>query len=426
MEYGIIKNYDIIQDDCKVEDLLDFSESIDQFTKKLNSIERSSIVGLIGKFGSGKSTMLYQIKNSSDEEKQKWIDFDAWKYPERKDLWEGFVLDFADQVGEKKKVKGKIDGKDTKSRLIGASTDLLTIIIDKLPNLGFMEKFLEIFRASPAKRVFEIQEILKQLVNSQKKEISIIIEDIDRSGDAGIYFLETLKQFIREGKFENRIIAIVPIGDENFSINYELYLKCLDYIEYFNPKFTGLSKFVRSIFKEDLLKSKYSYPDISIHSTEFDCTGQVSTFFDELFKLKKGMTIRTLKNIIRESDLNYISQVLDGHRPDWRVTLCFQASKYLNITESPAVSWFDKFRHEKQIYRDTIFASFLASIVHALPNIYDPHSSIQKIFKPKYEVKCIERNGPNGYDEYPSQSWIIRHFENEEQGYGVCDFYLEY
>ncbi|PKK84456.1 MAG: hypothetical protein CVT49_03785 [candidate division Zixibacteria bacterium HGW-Zixibacteria-1] len=377
MEYGIIKNYDLIQEDCKVEDLLDFSESIGQFSKKLNSIERSAIVGLVGKFGCGKSTMLYQIKKSSDNDKQKWIDFDAWKYPDRRDLWEGFVLDFADQVGNRKKVTGKIDGKDTKSRLIGASTDILSIIIDKLPNLSFMEKFLEIFKASPAKRVFEIQDILKQLINAQGKEIYIVIEDIDRSGDAGIYFLETLKQFIRDTEIGNKIIAIAPIGDENFAKNNDLYLKCLDYIEYFNPKFTGLSKFVRSIFKEDLLKSKYSYPDISIHSTEFDCTGQVSTFFDELFKLKKGMTIRTLKNIIRESDLNYISQVLDGHRPDWRVTLCFQASKYLNITESPAVSWFDKFRHEKQIYRDTIFASFLASIVHALPNIYDPHNSTQ-------------------------------------------------
>jgi ABC-type phosphate/phosphonate transport system ATPase subunit len=48
--------------------LLDFSKTIKIFSKKLDSIKESSIVGLIGKYGSGKSTMLHQIKNKRQKQ----------------------------------------------------------------------------------------------------------------------------------------------------------------------------------------------------------------------------------------------------------------------------------------------------------------------------------------------------------------------
>ena len=74
------------------------------------------------------------------------------------------------------------------------------------------------FAASPAKRVFEFQEILTAIIKSQKKNIFIVIEDIDRSGDSGIFFLETLKHFLRnlEITVKHRVIAIVPIGDKSY------------------------------------------------------------------------------------------------------------------------------------------------------------------------------------------------------------------
>ncbi len=41
-----------------------------------------------------------------------------------------------------------------------------------------------------------MQDLLRDLIKKQNKDIYIIVEDIDRSGDAGVYFLETLQQFI--------------------------------------------------------------------------------------------------------------------------------------------------------------------------------------------------------------------------------------
>jgi ATPase subunit of ABC transporter with duplicated ATPase domains len=63
-----IKNYDLIREEDHTKDLLDFSKTIKIFSKKLDSIKESSIVGLIGKYGSGKSTMLHQIKNKRQKQ----------------------------------------------------------------------------------------------------------------------------------------------------------------------------------------------------------------------------------------------------------------------------------------------------------------------------------------------------------------------
>ena len=150
MGKGFIKNYDLIQEVCQVEDLLDFSETVSSFSKKLDSIERSSIIGLVGPFGSGKSTMLYQLQ-CERKDSDIWINFDAWKYPDRKDLWEGFVLDFAEQIGSKKKILGKVEGKDVKSKAIDVVSNLGKGLSMWLPNVAGV---LEVFKTLPAKRVF--------------------------------------------------------------------------------------------------------------------------------------------------------------------------------------------------------------------------------------------------------------------------------
>ena len=98
-ERGFISDENLIAENHEVSDLFGFEDYVNNFSDFLGSIKKPSMVGLVGKFGSGKSTMLYQLKNSNEEDL--WIEFNAWKYPDRKDLWEGFVMDFADQIGNK-------------------------------------------------------------------------------------------------------------------------------------------------------------------------------------------------------------------------------------------------------------------------------------------------------------------------------------
>ena len=111
---GFIENHELLKEDSRVKDCFDLTEIIKSFTSTLDRIDKSSIIGLVGKFGSGKSTMLHQIYKAKKTECI-WVHFDAWKYPDRKDLWEGFVIDFASQVGEGEETLNKIDGKNKKN-----------------------------------------------------------------------------------------------------------------------------------------------------------------------------------------------------------------------------------------------------------------------------------------------------------------------
>ena len=208
MSQGFTKNNRILDEDYRVNDLLDFSIVIKDFQDTLDKIQNNAMIGLVGKFGSGKSTMLYQLyKDKKDSEKEKWIVFDAWKYPERKDLWEGFVLDIARNLDEKlfKEARKKIEG-NSKSDIQSLIKVLFRGANIFLPGASIGENFASLFGSSPARRVFEFQDILKELINNANKDVYVIVEDIDRSGDRGIFFLETLKHFIKENTFNKKEI----------------------------------------------------------------------------------------------------------------------------------------------------------------------------------------------------------------------------
>ena len=88
-----------------------FKVSVRQIFQKLDSISEDQLLRLLGPFGSGKSTMLHQIMTARYE-KELWVEFDVWKYPDRRDLWEGFVLDLIKVISPKdlEKIKKEIKG----------------------------------------------------------------------------------------------------------------------------------------------------------------------------------------------------------------------------------------------------------------------------------------------------------------------------
>src|SRR3989339_175224 len=293
---SFIKNEKILEEDYKTNDLLNFSEIVNSFRKKLEQISENSIVGLIGKFGTGKSTMLYQLYKEQKRETdiERWINFDAWKYPERKELWEGFVLEIARDLDKKlfDTTRKKIDGEQSNN-----IRNLIKVIFQGanffMPGASIGENFANLFKTSPVRRIFEFQEILNQIIVETRKNIYIIIEDIDRSGDRGIFFLETLKNFIKENQSDKKIIIIVPIGETqrkeegNFKDSYD---KVLDYDFYFNPENIDFTNFIKEIFNDAFISNNDLY------------------YFNYLFKLLvgvKNLTLRELKAILRLSNVIY-------------------------------------------------------------------------------------------------------------------------
>lgn len=422
MANGFIKNYDLIQEDCRVDDLLDFSESIDDFTQLMETVQTPAIIGLIGKFGCGKSTMLYQIQKQKQDSVH-WINFDAWKYPERRDLWEGFVLDFADQVGDKNKALKRIDGKE---KSIGKT--IAKAIGGTVSGLGGIAAIAELFESSPATRVFQIQEILLKIINGLDKPMHIVVEDIDRSHDRGIYFIETLKQFLRDNNLKQDVIVVVPISDESYDSNKSSYLKCLDYIEFFNPKISGLDKFVEAIISESCLADEFRKAGDIIELYGKTKKEQIASFCVEILK-QPDVTIRHLKTILRSADVAYMAQSADGHSPDWRVTICFEAATYLRVHPDQKQTYIELFRQKRYIGANTLFAAFLYVIQNDSPYLILPedHAQAGSLAKPAADFKCIKRTGNNGQTEYPSKPWQYGGSHSQDPiRYGVCDFYLDY
>lgn len=429
---GFIKNYDLLKEDCKVDDLLDISETVEKFKARIDAIDKPAIMGLIGKFGSGKSTMLYQVQKDITDDVC-WIDFEAWKYPERRDLWEGFVIEFARQIGQLKKTVEKIDGKSS----VNSSVDLVSTIAENISGVPGLKAvggvFKNLFGTSPLKRVYEIQELLTTLIKETKKDFIIVVEDIDRSGDAGIYFLETLKYFIRGLNIDKRVLVIVPIGNEEYTRNLESYNKCVDYFEFHIRDIPNFENFISSIFISDIvnpvskiLNDRNLYPDLYDGSVS-----QLNHLFLELFNLLDSFSLRMLKSVIRNANVAYKLMQEDGFQPDARMVICLEAMKYFYFEkDEKRISYFDNLRIYEFIPAVSIFAAFIHCIVYKRNSMWDDFSlPAGQIRFPSHNIIIHEDRRIDNLDIYDFVPIIRSRIGHQNIGYEqitIDGVYLKY
>jgi hypothetical protein len=411
MTKGFIQRSDLLEETSRVEDLLDFSVLSQKLVKKIEALQGLYIIALVGPFGVGKSTMLNQI--ISERQAEKWIEFDAWKYPDRSDLWEGFVLDIARSISPKefekteKKVKGTQN--DDKKALVS--------VLSKIPGFSALEGFNHFLQTSPARRVDEIQSILKEQIELFDKDLFIVIEDIDRSGDSGVFFLETLKQFLRNQPFKHKVCVIVPIADDNYHKNLDSYLKCIDYFEFFELPEIQLERYVSEVFDQTIFD-------------EVNKKTQTVSFLEGLFKEFPKMTMRMLKLILRKADLVYRNQSEDGFAPDFRVTLCIEASKYFNKGDDSPQKYFDDFKQRGAVVRGNIFSAFLTAIFSKERSLYREQydsggESRKELLQPRMDFKFVERNPKENIKSFPSSPWSFGQFQ-DDRGFGITGFYKDY
>lgn len=96
-------------------------------------------------------------------------------------------------------------------------------------------KAAEIFGRSPAKRAYELERILADvLVSVKEQNIFIVAEDVDRSGTDGIHFLETLNYFIKNNQqlkeSDKKVIVIAPVAKRTYFDEKESFYKCIDIV----------------------------------------------------------------------------------------------------------------------------------------------------------------------------------------------------
>ncbi|WP_457641284.1 P-loop NTPase fold protein [Persephonella sp.] len=336
-----------------------FDEIREDFRGFLEKIENNAIVGLFGSFGMGKSTMLYQLRKEYEKEDPtvKWINFDAWKYPDKKDLWEGFVFTLIENTSILDKYFIKFISRAT--NILGFFGVSLFAFF-KWPNiwghiiyflyhlplivriyLGLSVLILLLYASCflTSKTINDLHFFLKIyfkyiLINRKWKKF-IIIEDIDRAHEGGIFFLETLSYFLRNNQFKDKkIIAIVPLNkdylEEKFKISSdEYYLKAIDY-QY--PLFQKLHwhKFIKEIIDLSLIKNPKKFSSI-YDKNKFELTvlEQISHIFKQA--INSGCSIRKIKSILRKSD-NLYRQLSNEEKEeiDIRIWIGFSFFNYVS------------------------------------------------------------------------------------------------
>lgn len=311
-------------EDYKTEDLFDFTGHAESLKGKIESLPNKSLLGVVGSYGMGKSTLLEKTHEILTNDSVIWVHFDAWKYPERTNLWEGFVLDFVRQVAPKdfEKTIKIMDG------TAGDAKKKITKLAGSVINIGVagagavIGKLADFFVTSPAKRVFQIQRVLGEVLLKDEvkgKQIYVVIEDADRSGDAGVYFIETLSNFLRTTKLDNKIKVFVPIAGKSFTEKRDAYIKALDFVEFFDIHSRDFTKFVKRIFAPELTSDEA----ITNHLVEWL----------QRLVAKYGLSFRDVKFIIRNSESKYQSLQAKGYTPDPRIVLIVESTRYIKDTD---------------------------------------------------------------------------------------------
>lgn len=423
MTYGFIKNNRLLDEKISDKDYLDIASSIETLSEKISVSDGNLMIGIIGAFGIGKSTLISKTKDVRKEKNEEWIHFDAWQFPERKELWEGLVLETAKQLSKLEETKRKIDGQsgkdkklavDTVGSIVNVATTLHGLPAILKPLFGLVKNLEYFADKSPAKRVFEIQDIFISLINSIDKEnIIFVLEDTDRSGEAGLFFIETFKQFLSNNHLTKKVTVIVPISNASYYKNIDAYLKCLDYVEFFNKKGNvNLSSFVGDVFEGD---------------TQIE-TDTLSDFLKYIFNKYPDMNMRKIKLILRQANLNYMELVRLKYEPNKLICIAISASKYINEGEKEAVSYFDRFMKVQKIYTGNeinrmIYTTEKGFLRYSNELITNHQGELLNGF----DIVLVKRNVPTNMAQFPSTPYAIDGFRSgeDENKVGLPDFYTK-
>ncbi|MBP8689199.1 hypothetical protein KBH77_02505 [Patescibacteria group bacterium] len=408
---GFIKNTKLLEETSKVPDSMEWLDIRKTILQKVSTIRKSSMIAIIGPFGSGKSTMLDKIEKEISNNKNFWFNFEAWKYPERENLWENFIYDFAisSKVITKEDVFKIIHGELRGGKKIIKRILMLLTSIAKLDYVGTL--FTENLKEYPVTRINDYQKLLDTVVYKLNKPIFITIEDIDRSGDYGIFFLETLKNYLAKTSFKKRILFLIPINTKNYNEEIEGYLKIIDYFQFFNPPYVNFLKFVDDYLRDDL-----KTPNNHLVLAEF---------LSQYFIQHPDFTLRKLKLILRQANIIYKNQLSDDKHPDWRLTLCAEIMKFTPITTDSNITYYESISIHKGLPTNNIFSAYIEAIRKNSSTILDTE---KELLQPYYKILTIPKNPNTQAEDYISVPWVGKsgYPRMNEDAIYLEDFYFKY
>jgi hypothetical protein len=293
----VIKNHQMLQESYRQKDLFDFTQYADNLDSTLSSNKSPTVTALIGGYGTGKTVLTNMVHDKHPT--VKWLDFDAWKYPDKKNLWEAFILELTEVVDKSLLPENKrlIEGGETKkTKLLGffdsikthvstlallvaiyflstytdKDTDIATQILlgafAVLAVILAVVKYYDIESDEQAiHRVSDYEKIMLKTLSKYRGMLYIVIEDVDRAGDQGRLFLETVSNFFHQESLTNKKInVIVPMkhgggaaaSSEKSVSFYDSCQKSIDNFVYFKPSVKDIEPFLLEVLSNDYTKQE--------------------------------------------------------------------------------------------------------------------------------------------------------------------------
>ena len=369
---GFIKDLNFLQEYNNPKDLFGYSKHARGLYAYLVSLPKeASIIALVGPYGIGKSFLVNLIREIFKEEKKAhWFNFEAWRYEDRKDLWKAFIAELGEDVAEtlyKRQIQ-RYPRKllnDLRDLWSGTNHMMLALILavvftaiglsNAFEDASFMEAatfvaavfalmfaVLGLYLRDPLRRQEGYERSLKDIIRKLDKEgyqkLYVVLEDVDRSMDQGLLFIETLSLFLR--RFCPKDLAslsvkfIVPISDQSFKLpsrNASL-LKAVDYSYPFNVKQLDIKGLVAKVFKKEFAEIKMQ--------------GYADKLFNILFASRHNrLNLRTWKIILRGANYRY-THLKETKKFKVQPIICIavEMMKYyrLNVDRSDETTLFDQ------------------------------------------------------------------------------------
>ena len=284
---GFVKDTQKLEEYNQTDDFFGYSEHAKILSEKLDAISMpASTVAIIGPYGIGKTFLINKVRESFKRRGGFWFIFEAWSYSDRQDLWRAFLNELDDAIIDDSsgcktirklkrawhefqrlyKVEAVLLAFLSLALLIAYMLNTLITQINfaqaflisvpiVVPILNLFVSVIGIFRSNPLHRretqglIFK--DTIKKLKNKNTKYLFLVLEDIDRSGNHGLVFLETMALFFRRldkselGALKVRVLA--PISNESFRLPKERnsFLKAVDYQISFDVSSLDTDKFYR-------------------------------------------------------------------------------------------------------------------------------------------------------------------------------------
>lgn len=172
--------------------------------------DESITIGLMGSWGSGKSSIINMLKDDIDLSKIEIVEFNPWYFSGRKQLISDFFQVLSDSIGTNNGMLNKL-GKDLK--LYSLALKPLTLIPQIGPIISILAKISESggdfayeYSKSQNEDISKIKERINNEIIKYDKKLLIIIDEIDRLENEDI---KEIFQLVRAlGDFDNMIYLL--------------------------------------------------------------------------------------------------------------------------------------------------------------------------------------------------------------------------